>query len=101
MQTINQLNEQIQILQNSDLAHLSMVIDVPSSDEIDHNRGKGVKTKRYLNYFNERRNWDDNIRRKLFGRNKAAKIKAAKWRGAGVQCHQFGQSAKLQGNTRS
>ena len=56
MQTINQLNEQIQILQNSDLAHLSMVIDVPSSDEIDHNRGKGVKTKRYLNYFNERRN---------------------------------------------
>ena len=56
MQTINQLNEQIQILQNSDLAHLSMVIDVPSSDEIDHNQGKVVKTKQNLYYFNERRN---------------------------------------------
>ena len=56
MQTINQLNEQIQILQNSYLANLSMVIDVPSSDEIDRNRGKVVKTKQNPYYFNERRN---------------------------------------------
>ena len=43
MQTINQLNEQIRILQNPDLAHLSMVVVVPSSNETDLYQGKVVK----------------------------------------------------------
>ena len=46
MQTINQLNEQIRILQDPDLAHLSMVVVVPSSDEIDLHPGKFVKTQK-------------------------------------------------------
>ena len=70
-QTINQLNEKIQILQ-SDIAtkdaaitsleqaitersnvtkELSMVIIIPSSDEIDHHGGKIVKIKRNSYYF--------------------------------------------------
>ena len=52
MQTINQLNEQIQILQKPDLAHLSMVVVVPSSDETDHHRGKLVKTQQNPCYLN-------------------------------------------------
>ena len=56
MQTINQLNEEIQILQNPDLAQLSMVINVPSTDETDHNRGEFVQTQKNSYYFNLRRN---------------------------------------------
>ena len=48
MQTINQLNEQIRILQNPDLVQLSMVVAVPSSNEIDLYSGKVVKTKKTL-----------------------------------------------------
>ena len=84
MQTINQLNEKIKILQ-SDLqqsnktiaakdaaitsleqamnersnvtTELSVVIVIPSSDEVDHLEGKTVKIKRKsLYYFTLRRN---------------------------------------------
>ena len=48
MQTINQLNEQIKILQNPDIAHLSMVVVVPISNETDLHRGKVVKTQKIL-----------------------------------------------------
>ena len=82
MQTINQLNEQIQILQNPDLTQLSMVIVVPSSDVTDLQRGKAVNIKQKPFYFNLRRNSEDDIRKRLFKRNKLAKIKAAKWGGA-------------------
>ena len=84
-QTINQLNEKIQILQ-SDIAskdaaitsleqsitersnvtkELSMVIVIPSSDEIDHHGGRIVKMTVKINfhYFTLRRNWEHNIKR--------------------------------------
>ena len=61
MQTINQLNEQIRILQNPDLAHLSMVVVVPSSDEIDLNPGKAVITQKNPYHLNLRRNRQDDI----------------------------------------
>ena len=88
-QLINQLNEKIKILE-SDLqqshtaivtkdakitsleeemnkpsnvtTELSIVIVIPSSDEIDHHEGKVVK-KRNSYYFTLRRKWKHKIRR--------------------------------------
>ena len=78
MQTINQLNETNKILQNNIAtkdatitelkqalndrsnvtilpAESSLVIVVPSSDELDHNNGKVVKIKQNFYYFILRR----------------------------------------------
>ena len=116
MQTINQLNEKIQILQsdfqilqsesNKTIAakdaaitsleqamnersnvttELSVVIVIPSSDEIDHHGSKVIKIKWKSYYFTLRRNRECYIRRWLFGRNISTKIKTAEWRGAGVR----------------
>ena len=86
MQTINQLNETIQILQsniatkdaaitaleqaideNSNLTILPTEVSmefeivVPSLDEIDHYGGKNVKIKQNSYYFKLSRNWERNM----------------------------------------
>ena len=85
IQTINQLNDTIQILQRNvakmdetimaleqaindrsnvtkSPTEISMVIVVPSSDEIDHHGGKVVKFKQFP-YFTLSRNSEDYSRR--------------------------------------